>query len=270
VLVVDASPHALKSGVTNPEELEKFVRADVEVHSSPGLHAKVFVFGSVAVIGSANASRRSAHYLQEAVLLTTDRGVVSSARDFVLDQTGEQLTIPHLRKLHGIYRPPRFEPNDAPRQKSKRPKWLGQPPLWLVPLEYETWDERDHEQADKARPAAHKLLKEDQKLDEFVLYGADTKKLRRGEQLIQVMTDGGQTRVYPPAHIIKMRRYHGARGAARVFVFVAIPERARARPIKKVRERLADDRKVLAHLTDLRRVRPSAVAYALRQIWRPR
>lgn len=153
VLVVDASLHALKSGQTNPEELEKFVRAGVEVHNASCLHAKVFVFGRVAVIGSANVSRRSANYLQEAALLSTERDVVGDARDFVLSQTGERLTIPRLRKLREIYRPPRFVPGGPLPRRSSHSKVPIQSPLWLVPLQYESWDELDHKQASKARPS---------------------------------------------------------------------------------------------------------------------
>lgn len=110
VLVVDASEAAVKSGQTDPKELAKFVRAGVEVHSAAGLHAKVFVFARTAVVGSTNASRRSAKHLQEAVLISSERHVVRQARDFVLDQTGERLTIAHLKRLATIYRPPKFAP----------------------------------------------------------------------------------------------------------------------------------------------------------------
>lgn len=126
VLVVDASSRALEAGLTNPEELEKFVRADVEVHNASRLHAKVFVFGRDAIIGSANASRRSANYLQEAALHTTEHKVIRDARNFVLDHTGEWLTIPHPRKLRKIYRPPRFVPDGPLLPKSKRSKPLQQ------------------------------------------------------------------------------------------------------------------------------------------------
>jgi hypothetical protein len=267
---VDASPRALEAGLTNPEELEKFVRAGVEVHTASRLHAKVFVFGRDAVIGSTNVSRRSANYLQEAALHTTERKMIRDARDFVLNHTGEQLTIPFLRKLRKIYQPPRFAPDGPPQSKSKRSKFPQQTPLWLMPLEYERWNERDHEQADKARSSARKRLKEGHKLDEFAYSGAKIQKLEEGEQVIHVLTDGKQTLVYPPGHILKIQRYRGARRVPSAIVFVAIPEYARARRLAQVREFLGDDRNVLAPLTDLRRVCVDAVAHALRQIWRPR
>jgi phosphatidylserine/phosphatidylglycerophosphate/cardiolipin synthase-like enzyme len=48
-----------------------------------GLHAKVYVFGKAAAIGSANASRHSADVLLEAMVVTTDAKMVSEARHFV-------------------------------------------------------------------------------------------------------------------------------------------------------------------------------------------
>ena len=48
----------------------------MRIFSVANLHAKVYVLGTTALIGSANASQHSAHTLVEAMLLTTDRKVV--------------------------------------------------------------------------------------------------------------------------------------------------------------------------------------------------
>ena len=61
-LVVDASEHAVKSGQTSPAELLKLHRKGVKVYSIENLHAKVFVFGRTAFVGSANVSQRSNLY----------------------------------------------------------------------------------------------------------------------------------------------------------------------------------------------------------------
>lgn len=82
-LVVDASKRTIKAGMTNPFELEKFYRKGVKVYSCNNLHAKVFVFGSVAFVGSANVSRNSRDVLTEAILRTEARSVVSDAEAFV-------------------------------------------------------------------------------------------------------------------------------------------------------------------------------------------
>src|SRR4051812_39263610 len=60
-IVVDASERAVACGQTCPAELMKLMKQGVTVFSVPNLHAKVFVLGRVAFVGSANVSNYSAH-----------------------------------------------------------------------------------------------------------------------------------------------------------------------------------------------------------------
>jgi len=83
VLVVDASEKAVKSGQTNPAELIKLRNKGVRIFSKPNLHAKVFVFGDVAFVGSTNVSENSEDVYSEASIRTNQPSVVSSARQFV-------------------------------------------------------------------------------------------------------------------------------------------------------------------------------------------
>jgi hypothetical protein len=55
----------------------------VEVHSVENLHAKVFVAGARALVGSTNVSFTSATGLVEALLETSDREPVRQCRDCV-------------------------------------------------------------------------------------------------------------------------------------------------------------------------------------------
>ncbi len=91
-LVVDASEHAVAAGQTCPADLAKLVKRGVKVYSVPNLHAKVFVLGRAAYIGSANASNRSASQLVEAVIRTTETSAVRAARQFVRDHCLHELT----------------------------------------------------------------------------------------------------------------------------------------------------------------------------------
>src|SRR5438034_685318 len=78
-LVVDASERSVASGQTCPADLIKIVKHGVAVYSVPNLHAKVFVLGRAAYIGSANVSSRSASQLIEAVIRTTEPSAVRAA-----------------------------------------------------------------------------------------------------------------------------------------------------------------------------------------------
>src|ERR1700692_1597824 len=67
-LVVDASDRAGGCGQTCPADLQKLIDRGVTVYSVPNLHAKVFVVGRTAFVGSTNVSTRSADQLLEAVI----------------------------------------------------------------------------------------------------------------------------------------------------------------------------------------------------------
>lgn len=82
-LVVDASDKAVKSGQTNPAELIKLRNRGVRIFSMPNLHAKVFVFGEVAFVGSTNVSDNSEDVYWEAAIRSGQTSVVSRAKQFV-------------------------------------------------------------------------------------------------------------------------------------------------------------------------------------------
>lgn len=82
LLVVNASKEAVASHATSPDALAALIDAGVEVKSSPKLHAKVLVGASIAIVGSANASKNSTES-QEAVIISHDDEVVRAAQNFV-------------------------------------------------------------------------------------------------------------------------------------------------------------------------------------------
>lgn len=104
-LVVDASLHSVSKGQTNPNDLIAMTKRGVRVYSVTNLHAKVYVIGRFAFIGSANVSNHSASSLVETVLCTSDRKIVNESREFVLGLCYDELTPTRLRKLKAIYRP---------------------------------------------------------------------------------------------------------------------------------------------------------------------
>jgi hypothetical protein len=80
VLVTDASPRAIKSGQTDAKLLRRLERDGVAIHSRPGLHCKVALFGSYAVVGSANMSGSG---LIEAAVITDDPVTASGIAAFI-------------------------------------------------------------------------------------------------------------------------------------------------------------------------------------------
>ncbi len=110
VAVVDASPDALRAGQTSPDAVEKWLRAKAHVYSYGQLHAKVYLLGGCAFIGSANASRRSQETLLEAVLHSDRAEVRQQVREMVLELAklaARPLDLAWLPEARALYRPPR-------------------------------------------------------------------------------------------------------------------------------------------------------------------
>jgi len=85
----------------------KFYGEGVKIYSHPSLHAKMFVFGDVAFVGSANVSNNSKNVLTEVVLKTDVRSVVSDAENFVRVIGLVELGREEILNLQKIYVAPR-------------------------------------------------------------------------------------------------------------------------------------------------------------------
>src|SRR4051812_24539618 len=70
LLIVDASEHAIRFGETNAKLLQKLDKKGVKIYSCEDLHAKVMLFGDVAVVGTGNMSKSSETSLVEAGIIT--------------------------------------------------------------------------------------------------------------------------------------------------------------------------------------------------------
>ena len=103
ILVVNMGRNALVNHATDPREIELFKQAKVRVYSSPHLHAKVYVLGKSALVGSPNVSENSRDELVEAAILTTDRTIVSKARRFVEDQAFHEILPDDLTQAKALY-----------------------------------------------------------------------------------------------------------------------------------------------------------------------
>lgn len=78
-LVVNASDSAVRSRSTSPDAITTYLSHGVLVYTESELHAKVIVMSSWAAVGSANASLRSRDRMIEAVVVTDDKTIITSA-----------------------------------------------------------------------------------------------------------------------------------------------------------------------------------------------
>ena len=107
-LVVDMSTATVKSGGTDPPDIETLIRRGVNVFTRSNLHAKVVVTNSTLITGSANVSNHSLCVLDEAAVMTTDKVAIRRAREFIDRLCTEPVRPEYLEACKKLYRPPQF------------------------------------------------------------------------------------------------------------------------------------------------------------------
>lgn len=141
LLVCNASKAAIKQGSTSALALEKFSSRGVLIFSQPRLHGKVVCLSKRAFVGSANVSSRSKNDLYEAVIETTNKKLVASARKFVLDLATEyhQITKSEIKVLKKVKvsQIKETDDNDDPKIPLKIPNSM--PRIYLMELVREPW-----------------------------------------------------------------------------------------------------------------------------------
>ncbi len=134
LLIVDASNEAIESGQTSAPLLRRAFKKGAELYSCRGLHAKVMLFGGIAVIGSANISQSSERSLVEAALLTDNPDIVAMARNFIekLRENSKLIDKGFINRINAlkVKRPVRRSFN--PSKKRGLEIKLNTPRTWLV------------------------------------------------------------------------------------------------------------------------------------------
>ena len=225
-LVVDASEGAVKSGQTCPAELKRLVMTnDVRVYSVPNLHAKVFVLGRTAFIGSANVSRNSAESLIEAVVATTDPTTVRAARRFVEAQCLHELGPRELNRLQAMYRPPRLaggRRGRAPRKPAHSPRPLL-PRVLLAQLHVGSPPEGSEIAREAGLKAGRRSMTRPRRhlLDDFWHFGKCS--YRDGDKVIQLLKEpSGRRMVSQPGTVVHLEPWEdGTRKCT--FVYLELP-----------------------------------------------
>jgi PLD-like domain len=223
-LVVDASEGAVKSGQTCPADLKRLQKRGVVIYSYPDLHAKVYAFDGFAFVGSANVSNSSSSRLTEAVIRTTERQVVRSAKEFVQSLCLDELSPSRLDKLAGIYRPPRVPGGGKrPAKALKRKSRSDLPRLFLAQLELIDPPEGSDDAYQKGLLVAKSRRKYGRSyvLDDFSW--GKTSLFRPGDKIVQVVNEGGNRRLIDaPADVIHTRKW-SRNGRHVKFVYVELP-----------------------------------------------
>jgi hypothetical protein len=247
-LVVDATEEAVREGKTDPKVLRAIKRRGVRVYSRRGLHAKVFVLGRTAFVGSTNLSARSAEKLIEALVEVREPAAVSALRSFVDSLCLVPLTEQALEQLVGIYRPPKKLGAAArKRRRSLEDSNKIVPALKVVqlePLDATVKQEREGEAGEgAARQSRQHSRRMD--LDRFQANERLGNKLKPGEWLLQVVeTRDNRVLVHEPTRIVHKRRFLDG-GRVQYWIYFDERRGSRRRPVKRLVQRYGRGGKAL-------------------------
>jgi hypothetical protein len=236
-LVVDASEMAVRSGQTHPGDLVALQNKGVRIFSVPNLHAKVFVFGSTVYVGSANVSNRSAGHLVEAMVRTTDKTTVRTARAFVRSLCLQELTPTLLKRLQVIYRPPLIPGVKSLKRKSvAESDEAAAPRVLMAHNRYVEWSERDNERHDVALIVAKKrrIHSRSFELTSFNFKGRCP--YRRGDVVVETLIERRGIMVSAPANVLHVRSWSDGNRITS-FIYMERPIRSR-RSIKRLAKHL--------------------------------
>ena len=266
-LVVDASEAAVTSGQTCPADLAKLLDRGVTIHSVPNLHAKVFVLGKTAYVGSANVSASSASRLLEAVVISTDVGFVRGARKFVRSLCLHPLTPQVLEKLSGLYVPPRFPDGNRPKGVSgSGPGAPELPTLRIARLRADSWSDWDQANIDETMGEAERRRERGSgySLDYFKWTGRCA--FEEGDVVIMITTEAdGRELVSPPGSVVdKVVRKNKKGGSELTYVYLECPDRRR-RGLEAMARQLGDGSG--AKLARSRRIQNAEFARKLLGAW---
>jgi hypothetical protein len=265
-LIVDLSENAVKAGQTSPQEILKLIRRGVNVSSVGNLHAKVFVIGSRAFIGSANASFHSAQTLVEAMIETMEKTVVRNCRQFTQSLSGEIVTPEYAKRMQKLYRPPRFVRGHGSSGRST----LAHPSVWVVPLVFVDLDNEDERQEKIGIREARRMLGNSQRFEvkTFRWMGTGIEKLFKfGQMLIEVTREKrDRLMVSPPSRILSVRPYKKGRRSYCV-VYVEARKKLREKNLRVIARQIGPLANQLKKRKKARLLRNRHLAHSLFQLW---
>jgi hypothetical protein len=221
VLVVALTLANCRNGSVCPAEIERLQAKGVRVYLVSNLHAKVLVCGRKAVVGSANLSRTSYRFLDEAATLTTDSSVVSSVREWFRQRMSEPVTPAWLSVCAKAYRPPKGGIGTRGPQKITRSAGSR---VWLLDLSLIDYPEDEATVFERGGVEARQELSDPANCEvvpvRLVGNSAIAARISPGDTVIQIVENSGSRKVEEVARFIRKRRTKSKRGAVVTYLYL--------------------------------------------------
>lgn len=269
-LIVKFDRESVLSGQVNPQEIIRLLKRGVEVHACANLHAKVFVFGNTAIVGSANVSASSANSLVEACVEIKNRSFAIRCRRFIESLAGDTVGLEFAKKMAKLYKPPQFVRSRRKKGSKTNRVIPKHSDIWLVSLIEDSWQDIDYENEEAGLSKAKKALTNPRKTDiETFLWqgGRLLDQIKVGERiLMSTQISKRKTLVSPPGKILDIRRYKvGER--KRGVVYLEVPRNMRRRDLKTFLKSLGASAKALGHPRRTKRLRNAELVYTLGKVF---
>jgi len=210
-LVVDMSIATVKSGITNPHEIEKLIKRGVQVFTRSNLHAKIIATDKEVLIGSANVSKNSHDVLEEAAILTDDKVSLQRAKKYINQICIEPVLPKYLKECIKYYTLPKISGKQAGTKGiSRRAKHAKLRIISLI--DYANFPEDEVEFYEKSERKAEKIINDKRQsvLESFRWSGKPkmADELEIGDWFIQCVEHSDKSiSVYPPAQLILLDHY---------------------------------------------------------------
>ena len=263
ILVTRFERSAIRAGQVCPDDVIELLKRGVLVFNQPSLHAKIYAFRKVVILGSSNASHTSRDRLVEACIETEDPKIQDDATKLVLSLALDEVDMESAKVMQKEYREPVGFPLAAERERNKkrqpvRPDELSERPLWLIAMHQQRTFNAEHSLAsDYVLTAAEKSGANIDESRIGVMFCREDERQRIEVGDIVVMryrvTAAQTDLVLPPAKILAIRKIRGRNEFA-----VAYSQRkgARGRQTTAVGAKLGDRVSTLMNLK--RAVRPAS------------
>lgn len=269
-LVVRFDREAVSCGQVNPKEVIQLIKAGVEVHACANLHAKIFLFGSTVIVGSANVSSSSANSLIEAGVEVKARRFAATCRRFVESLAGDKVGLEFARTMVRLYRPPQGESARHSKARKVRRVLPRHSDLWLVPLVSMYWNDIDYVQEEAGWSRAEKALTNPRKseIETFVWWGPGfLDSVKRGERvLMATKMDKRKVLVSPPGRVLDIRRYRD-KSRRKAIVYLEVPNDKRRRDMRAVLKSLGLVARALGNPRRAKRIHDPELLYTLGKVF---
>ncbi len=268
-LVVNMGDNAVRNGLTKPSEILAMLKRGIDVHTVANLHAKVFVIGSRAFVGSANVSDNSANSLVEAAVELTSREAVAKCRSFVKALTGERVT-PQLAKAKQLlWHAPDFPNGRKPQTKQTSAPQHGR--LWAVRTVFGDWSDADYKAEREGMLHAQKKIRNTQyfRVERFKWDTSNNfgKSVAPGDSVIDIEeSNRKKTVIRPPRTVVHTERYRDGR-SNQVMVFLETRKRLRTKGLQNAVRDLGSKGNVLKSVKYFKLLRDPTIAHAVLNLW---